>query len=132
MKAPGREKIATFFPLKRSSDVTSFQSKGFASSDSMRLRVLKVTLGIESPSLMGVECSGRLALEREDMTLVDTRAVRAGAKAAAEVRKDATVKRASFILEQLMLEIVDTVPGTAYLRSSMDFVSVWSSLNVIC
>ena len=99
MKAPGREKIATFFPLKMSSDVTSFQSKGFASSDSMRLRVLKVTLGIESPSLTGVECSGRLVLEREDMTLVDTRAVRAGAKAAAaELRKDATVKRASFIL----------------------------------
>ena len=73
---------------------------------------------------MGVECSGRLALEREDKTLVDTRAVRAGAKAAAEVRKDVTVKRASFILQSFLLEIMDI---NCDLRSSMDFVSMWSS-----
>mmetsp|Transcript_50521 Transcript_50521/g.56446 ORF Transcript_50521/g.56446 Transcript_50521/m.56446 type:complete len:93 (-) Transcript_50521:272-550(-) len=53
VKAPGKPNKTTRFPLKRSSDDTSFQSNGLGSSDSIRTRVLNVTLGTVSPSLSG-------------------------------------------------------------------------------
>ena len=58
VKAPGRLKIAMRLPAKMSSDVTSFQSKGFsafsACDGSMRTRVLNVTEGTVPPTAMGV------------------------------------------------------------------------------
>ena len=54
VKAPGKEKTMTFFPLNKSSVVTSFQSKGFSAVLSMRVLVLKVTSGTRSPSFLGV------------------------------------------------------------------------------
>jgi hypothetical protein len=58
VKAPGRANKTTLLPLNKSSEVTSFQSNGFSSSDSMRVRVLKTTEGTAAPSLMGVDHSG--------------------------------------------------------------------------
>ena len=54
VNAPGREKRTILLPLKRSSLVRSFQSKGFSSEDSMRVRVLNVTLGMAVPSEIAV------------------------------------------------------------------------------
>lgn len=106
MKAPGREKTTALFPLKQSSLVTSFQSKGFSSSDSIRVRVLKVTLGTASPSLTGVECSARLGLEREvEGIFVENRVLLAKfvVKAAAEEINEAAVKRVHFIVTSLFI-----------------------------
>lgn len=58
VKAPGRLKITMRLPAKMSSDVTSFQSKGFsafsACDGSMRTRVLNVIEGTVPPTSMGV------------------------------------------------------------------------------
>mmetsp|Transcript_30704 Transcript_30704/g.31224 ORF Transcript_30704/g.31224 Transcript_30704/m.31224 type:complete len:114 (-) Transcript_30704:176-517(-) len=53
VKAPGSPNKTTRFPFIKESEVTSFQSNGFGSSDSIRTRVLKVTEGTVSPSLSG-------------------------------------------------------------------------------
>ena len=51
VKAPGRQKITARFPLKRSLEVTSFQSKGLSPpSLSSLTRALNVTSGTESPT----------------------------------------------------------------------------------
>mmetsp|Transcript_50524 Transcript_50524/g.56458 ORF Transcript_50524/g.56458 Transcript_50524/m.56458 type:complete len:108 (-) Transcript_50524:271-594(-) len=54
VKAPGKPKRTIRFPFIKESEVTSFQSNGLGSSESIRTRVLKVTEGTVSPSLSGV------------------------------------------------------------------------------
>jgi hypothetical protein len=49
--------LHTHSPLNRSSEVTSFQSKGLSvCKASLRTRALKVTLGTVSPSAIGMAC----------------------------------------------------------------------------
>lgn len=51
VKAPGRQKITARFPLKRSLEVTSFQSKGLSPPNLSSLtRALNVTSGTASPT----------------------------------------------------------------------------------
>lgn len=63
----------------------------------MRARVLKVTSGTVAPSLMGVECSSREGLEREDIAL-EIRGALEGANAVAERRRLAARTRENFMV----------------------------------
>mmetsp|Transcript_25990 Transcript_25990/g.29762 ORF Transcript_25990/g.29762 Transcript_25990/m.29762 type:complete len:108 (+) Transcript_25990:751-1074(+) len=54
VKAPGKPNNTTRFPFIKESEVTSFQSNGLGSSDSIRTRVLNVTEGTVSPSFKGL------------------------------------------------------------------------------
>ena len=98
MKAPGSEKITLRFPLNKSSLVRSFHSNGFWMLASMRVRVLKVTLGIIAPSLIGVACSGRLGFDRLARVVANLLLLVQGAvNAVAEESNDDAIMRESFI-----------------------------------
>ena len=59
VKAPGRQKITARFPLKRSLEVTSFQSKGLSPPNLSSLtRALNVTSGTASPTCRRKDWTG--------------------------------------------------------------------------